>query len=108
MPQKTESGGDEVEHAVIATNGCWPKQACGTDSHLHSWDASTATHKDDLIDVSQFELGIAQRALHGHTAPVEQVAAHLLKLGTRQAGLDVLGTVCRGSDEGQANGGVAE
>ena len=66
-----------------------------------------STQSPHLIQVRQVELCVLQGSLHRDSAPVQEVAAELLKLGARQVGLNVLGAILGGSDEGQGDAGLA-
>ena len=72
--------------------------------YLDGRDARGASHKDDLIDVRDGQVGVLERLLDRDPAAVQQVGRQLLKLGARQVGLNVLGAVSRRSDEGQRDG----
>ena len=55
------------------------------------WNPGRTTHKDDFVDLFGIELGIFE-SLHDRTAAsLDQVIAHLLKLGARDRDLQVLG-----------------
>ena len=74
------------------------------------WRHATAVHRvvsdAHLIQVGQLELGILEGLLHRNPAPVQQVTADGLKLGSAEIGLDVLGALSSGGDEGQGDGGL--
>jgi len=68
---------------------------------ISSWPLS------HLVNVGDGELGIPQGLLNGDLASIEKVGAHLLKLGPGKVGVNVLGALRGGGDEGQVDRGLA-
>lgn len=77
-------------------------------AHLHSWDSGGASYKDDLIHLIQVEVSVLQRPFDRYPTPVQQVTAHVFKLGTGDGLLDVLGSFCCCCDEGQGDAGLSQ
>ena len=76
------------------------------DEGANRGDAGGAADEDHLVHVVEGELGVAEGVLDGHLASGDEVVAELLKLGAGEVGVDVLGAVGGGGDEGEGDGGV--
>lgn len=77
-------------------------------TYLDCRDTCGSSDQDDLIDFIQVKLGILQCSLNWNSASVQQVTAHLFKLGPGDVLLNVLRAICSGCDEWEGDGGLSQ